>query len=95
MLSGGAGDEQAAMVGAMSAMFLTISCLSDEELMAAGPALGITPEDRVGMQCVMQELGGPEGLAAVLSAEDESGIMTLFGATFACGLDLEALSAGG
>jgi hypothetical protein len=95
MLSGGAGDEQAAMVGAMSAMFLTISCLSDEELMAAGPALGMTPEDRDGMQCVMQELGGPEGLAAVLSAEDESGIMTLFGATFACGLDLEDLGAGG
>ena len=80
MLSGGAGDDEAAMVGAMSAMFLTISCLSDEELMAAGPALGMTPEDRDGMQCVMQELAGPQGLAAVLSAEDECGIMTFFGA---------------
>ena len=95
MLSGGAGDDEAAMVGAMSAMFLTISCLSDEELMAAGPALGMTPEDRDGMQCVMQELGGPQGLAAVLSAEDESGIMTFFGAAFACGLNLEGLGAGG
>ncbi len=95
MLSGGAGDDEAAMVGAMSAMFLTISCLSDEELVAAGSALGMTPEDRDGMQCVMQELGGPQGLASVLSAEDESGIMTFFGAAFACGLNLEALWAGG
>ena len=31
MLAGTAGDEQAAMVGGMSAMFLTISCLNDED----------------------------------------------------------------
>ena len=95
MMAGSAGDEQAAMVGGMSAMFLTASCLNDEELAAAGPTLGMTPEDRDGMLCVMQELGGPEGLAEVLSAEDESGIMTLFGATFACGLDLEGFGGGG
>ena len=95
MMAGSAGDEQAAMVGGMSAIFLAVSCLSDEELVAAGPTLGMTPEDRDGMLCVMQELGGPEGLAEVLSAEDESGIMTLFGATFACGLDLEGFAGGG
>ena len=63
--------------------------------MAAEPTLGMTPEDREGVQCVMQELGGPEGMAEALSAEDESGIMALFGATLACGLDLESLGAGG
>ena len=94
MMADSSGDEQAAMVGGMSAMFLTVSCLSDEELAAAWPTLGMTPEDRDGMLCVMQELGGPEGLAEILSAEDESGIMTLFGATFACGLNLEGFAGG-
>ncbi len=95
MTAGPSGDQQAAMVGAMSAMFLTVSCLSDEELEAAGPALGMRPEDRDGLECVMGELGGPEGMAGVLSAEDESGIIKLFEAAFTCGLDLEGLGAGG
>ena len=95
MAASSAGDDQAALVGGMSAMFLSISCLNDEELMAAGPTLGMTPEDRDGVLCVMEQVGGAEGMAAVLSAEDESGIMTLFGATFACGLDLEGIGAGG
>ncbi len=95
MSAGGEGDPQTAMVGAMSAMLLTTSCLSDEELMAAGPTLGMTPEDRDGVLCVMEQVGGPEGMAEVLSAEDETGIMTLFGATLACGLDLEGLAPGG
>ena len=85
-------DEQAAMVGGLSAMFLTIFCLSDDELLAAWPILGMTPDDLI---CVMEELGGPEGMATVLNAEDVSGTLTLFGATFACGLDLESLGSGG
>ena len=94
MAAGSAGDEQAAMVGGMSAMFLTVSCLNDQELAATESTLGMTPEDRDGMLCVMQELDGPEGLAEILSAEDESGIMALLGATFACGLDMEGFGGG-
>ena len=44
MLAGNTGDEEAAMVGSRSAMFLTVSCLNDEEMEAAGPALEIWPE---------------------------------------------------
>ena len=95
MTAGPSGDEQAAMVGGLSAIFLTISCLSDEELEAAGPTLGMTPEDRDGLKCVMSELGGPEGMAQTLSAEDGSGFMSLFGAAFTCGLDLEGFGLGG
>ena len=95
MMAGPTGDEQAAMVGAMTAMFAVVSCMSDEELEAAGPALGMTPEDRDGLECLMSELGGPEGMAQVLSEEDGSGFMVLFGAAFTCGLDLEDLGPGG
>ena len=91
----GEDDSQTAMVGAMSAMLLTTSCLNDEELMAAGSTLGMTPEDRDSVLCVMEQVGGPDGMAEILSAEDETGLMTLFGATFACGLDLEGIAPGG
>ena len=95
MSAGYAGDEQAAMVGGMSAMFLTVSCLNDEELEAAGPTLGMTPEDREGLQCVMEQMGGPEGMAEAFSAEDESGFIALLGAAFTCDLDIEGLAPGG
>ena len=95
MMAGPSGDDQAAMVGGMSAMFLTVSCLSDEELEAAGPALGMTPADRDGLECLMNEMGGPDGMAEALSAEDGSGFMALFGAAFACDLDLEGFGPGG
>lgn len=89
MLAGQAGDEQTAMVGSMTAMFLTMSCLNDEEFAAAGPALGMTQEDLEGFSCVMEQLGGAEGMVAFMSAEDESGVMELFGAALACGLQME------
>ena len=95
MLGGNTGDAEVAMVGSMSAMFLTVSCLNDEEMEAAGPALGMTPEDREGLQCLMQELGGPEGLGEIVSAEDEAGFMALFGAAIGCGVQMEGIGAGG
>ena len=94
MMAGPSGDDQA-MVGGMSAVFLTVSCMSDEELEAAGPTLGMTPEDRDGLECLMNELGGPEGMAETLGAEDGSGFMALFGAAFTCGLDMEGFGPGG
>ena len=83
-------DEQAAMVGGMSAMFLSMSCLNEEEFDALAPALGMTRDDLDSFFCVMEELGGPEGMAAVMSAEDESGFMALFGAAMGCGLQMES-----
>ena len=89
MLAVSGGDEQAALVGGMSAFFLSISCLNEEEFAAAAPSLDMNPEDRESFECVLDQLGGPEGLAEVLSAEDESGVMALFGAAIGCGLQME------
>ena len=89
MLAGSGGDEQSAMVGGMSAFFLSLSCLNDEEFAAAAPALDMTSEDRESLDCVLEQLGGPEGMAAVFSAEDESAVMELFGALMGCGMSME------
>jgi hypothetical protein len=89
MLAGIGGDEEAAMIGGMAAMFTTMSCLNEEEFAAAGPELGMTQEDLESFACVTNELGGPENLAAVFSSEDEAAFMTLLGAAFACGMEME------
>ena len=88
-------EDEATMMAGMSAYFVTVSCLNDEELAAAESTLGMTPDDRDGLECVMNEMGGPEGMAEVLGAEDGSGFMAFFGAAFACDLDLESLDPGG
>ena len=66
MLAGTAGDAETAMVGSMSAFFLTLSCLNEDEWQAAAPSLGMGPADREGLQCLLEELGGPEGFSETL-----------------------------
>lgn len=87
MLAGIAGDEQTAMVGSMSAFFVTVACLNDEEWETAGPAMDMDASDRESLQCVLEELGGPEGLSATLETQGQAGFMALFGAAANCGLD--------
>ena len=95
MLAGNAGDEQSAMVGSMAAFFVTLSCLNDEEWEAAAPALDAQPGERESFLCVMEQLGGPEGLGTTLGAGDESAFMALFGAAMGCGVPMEGAGPGG
>ena len=95
MLAGTAGDEQAAMIGGMSGMLLTLSCLNEEEFEAAAPALDMTSEDRESLQCVLERLGGPEGMAETLGSGNENSFMALFGVAMGCGLQMEGMAPGG
>ena len=95
MMAGNAGDEQTAMVGSMSAMFVTISCLNDEDFEVLAPVLGMDPGEREAQMCVIETLGGPEGMATALQAEDGSGIITLMTAALSCGLQMEGIAPGG
>ena len=94
MLSGAAGDEQAAMVGSMSAFILTLMCLNEDEWEGAAASLGSAPEERENLQCVLDELGGPEGFAEMLGAGDEASFLALFGAAMGCGVQLEGAPGG-
>ena len=94
MLSGAAGDEQAAMVGSMSAFILSVMCLNEDEWEGAAATLGLPLEERENLQCVLEELGGPEGFAEVLSAGDEGSFLALFGAAMGCGVQMEGAPGG-
>ena len=95
LLAGTAGDEEAAMVGSMAAVFLGLSCLNDEEFEAVAPSLGMTPDDRESLQCLMEALGGPEGMTATMGSGDESAFTAVFGAAMGCGLQLDGAAPGG
>jgi hypothetical protein len=95
MLAGTAGDEQAAMVGGMSALFLTVGCLNEEEFEVAAPALGMSPADRESQMCAIEKLGGPEGIAALMESGDEAVFMSLIGAAIECGVQMEGSAPGG
>ena len=60
-------DEAAALAGNMTAFFLFLSCLGDDDWEAlTGTGPGERERDMESMQCVLEELGGPEGLAAAM-----------------------------
>ena len=95
MSAGAEGDAQTAMADSMSAYMVTLSCLNDEEWQAASAATGMDPGERENLQCVMEQLGGPEGMAEALQSEDGSGVFTIMFAAMGCGLQMEGMAPGG
>ena len=51
--------------------------------------MGMSADERESQLCVMEEMGGPEGISKALQSEDESGVMAIFAAAFACGVQME------
>ena len=80
--------EEAAMVQGMAGFLITLSCLNEEEWQAASPALDLPPEGREGLQCVMNMLGGPEGVAASLESKEGEPPLAFFNAAAECGLTM-------
>ena len=81
-----AGVVESAMVGDIAAFLLTLSCLNEEEWQAVGPSLEMGPEDRESLQCLINELGGSEGIAAALQPDDGGPPTDYIRAKIACGL---------
>ena len=80
--------EEAAMVQGMAGILITLSCLNEDEWKAASPALDLPPEGREAMQCVMNKLGGPEGVEASLESKEGEPPLALFNAAAECGIGM-------
>ena len=89
MLAGSTGDEQAQTAAGMPLMILTVTCLNDDEWPLAAAGLGLPPGERADPQCLLDAVGGPQGLAQMLSAGDEASVMTLIGAAVGCGMQMQ------
>ena len=68
MLASSTGSgEVAALAGDLTAYFLAVSCLDEEDLEAVmGTAPGERERELESLQCLLEELGGAEGLAAAM-----------------------------
>ena len=88
MTAGLEGDAAKALAGSMAALTVTIACLNNEEWGAVGPEIGMRPEERAGMQCLMEELGGPGEMAAVIRAAQAGHFTPLPDAAAECGLEM-------
>ena len=88
MTAGIEGDPGRAMAGSMAALSVTMACLTDEEWEATGPLLGMSLDERVGMQCLMAELGGPGKMATAMRAAQEGDFTNLAKAGAECGLEM-------
>ena len=88
MTAGMEGDPGTAMAGSMAALTVTIACLNDAEWEAAAPGLGMRLEEREGMQCLMEALGGPREMAAAMRAAQEGDLSSLARVGEECGMDM-------
>lgn len=83
---------EALNVVAMLSIFVALSCLSDNEFQAAGPIFELSPEDREGLQCLLDELGGPERIASLMLPDSgvsmELFAIELFGAALKCEIQI-------
>ena len=92
MTAGMDGDPGRAMAGSMAAFSVTVACLNDREWEATAPMMGMPPEEREGMRCLLDQLGGPGEMAEAMRAAGEGDFENLARAGAACGLDLEGTS---
>ena len=88
MTAGIEGNPGRAMAGSMAALSVTVACLNDEEWKTAGPQVGMSLDEREGMQCLLVELGGPGPMAAMMAAAQEGDSTNLAQAGAECGLEM-------
>ena len=88
MTAGIEGDPGRAMAGSMTALSVTVACLTDQEWEETAPMLGMSLDERKGMQCLLAELGGPGPMAAAMTAAQEGHFTILAQAGAECGLDM-------
>ena len=76
-------DPEAAMTLAMVSSMVSLSCLNEGEFRTAGPAMGVSAEEYGNFRCVVDQVGGPERMAALMHTG--TGFPApLFEAAFAC-----------
>ena len=87
MLATVLGNEQDKMM--FASIFVTIACLNDEEWETAATVLGVDLGARAAMMCLLEEMGGTEGLTAALEPGAEESFTALILAVTDCDLEME------
>ncbi len=89
MTAGMEGDPGAAMAGSMAAFTSTLACLNETEWEAVAPKVGIDPEERGEVLCLLEELGGAAELATALMEAGQGNTTAISRAGVGCGMNPE------
>ena len=81
-------DEEAGVVQVMAGLIIVLACLDEPEWQAASQPLDLPPDGREALQCVMNKLGGPEGIVASLEFKEGEPPLALSNAVAECGLTI-------
>ena len=87
-------DAEAAMAQAMVSFMVSLSCLNESEFGAASAALGASPEEYENFKCVLETVGGPDEMAALMHP-DAGFPAPLFEAAFSCEVQMSGPPPGG
>ena len=87
MLAATLGNEQNDMI--VVGVFVTIACLNDEEWETAATVANVDPDTKEALLCLLEEIGGIEGMTAALEAGDEGKLTALLDETTGCELEME------
>ena len=81
-------DGEAGAFQVMAGLIIVLACLDEPEWQAASQTLDMAPEGREAIQCVMNMLGGPEGISASLESKEGEPPMAFFNAATECRLTI-------
>ena len=87
MTAGTDGDSERAMAGSLTALMVSLACLTDEEWARVDPEREIRPEDGAAMRCLVDALGGPSQMAEAVTLAQEGEVATFNAAEEACGTE--------
>ena len=72
----------------MAGLSVTMACLTDQEWEKTAPQVGMRPDEREGMQCLLEQLGGPGEMAAAMIAAQEGEFAELASSGAECELEM-------
>ena len=81
-------EEEAGVVQVMAGLMIVLACLDEPEWQAASQRIGLAPDGREALQCVMNLLGGPEGIVASLESKEGEPPIAFLNAATECGLTM-------
>ena len=81
-------EDEAGIVQVMAGLIIVLACLDEPEWQTASKRIDLSPNGREAMQCVMNKLGGPEGIVASLESKEGEPPLALFNAAAECGLTI-------
>ena len=81
-------DKEAGVVQVMAGIIIVLACLDEPEWQTASQTLDLPPNGREALLCVMNKLGGPEGIVASLESKEGEPPTAFFSAATECGLTM-------